>query len=273
VVQFLVFGAIVFAITKRSNDDRVIDLSRRDLDVALQAEAQKHPTASTTASDVDERAIEDELLYREGLRLGLDREDGIVRQRVIQKMLYYAEELDGATQPPTDAQLRAFYEANRSEWLRPATIAFDQIFAKDRASLDAMRAKIAAGADPKSVSEASPVAFEVRLSKDRIADALGPSFSDALPTAPTSTFGDPIASTYGWHSVRVLSIDAEAVAPFGDVKGRVIEEYVVARREDAIAKYLETVFGQYRVRIDGVRVDRITPSRRLALRTESSGED
>jgi hypothetical protein len=136
-----------------------------------------------------------------------------------------------------------------------------------------MRAKIAAGADPKSLGEPSPVSFEVRLSKDRIGEALGPSFASALPSTPMATFGDPIASIYGWHSVRVLAVDAEAIAPFEAVKGRVMEEYLVARRENAIASYLETLFGQYRVRIDGVAVEHIAPSRRLAVRTETSAED
>ena len=273
VVQFFAFGAIVFAVTKRARDDRAIDLSRSDLDVALRAEAQKHPTHETTANDVDERAIEDELLYREGLRLGFDREDGIVRQRVIQKTLYYAEELGGATQPPSDDALRRFYEQNPNEWMRSATFGFEQIFAKDRASLEAMLAKVRAGADPRSVGEASPLPFEVHGSRDRLAQDLGDSFAASLPTSPTSGFGDPIASTYGWHAVHVLSVQAQSIAPFEEVRTRVLEEYVVARREDAIASYLEKLFGQYRVRIDGVAVDRITPSRRLAVRTEMSAED
>jgi hypothetical protein len=50
-------------------------------------------------------------LYREALRLGLDVGDPIVRQRLIQKVLFVAEDLGGATRTPREAEPR--YE----EWL------------------------------------------------------------------------------------------------------------------------------------------------------------
>jgi len=272
-VQFFVFGLLIFTITRKNKDDRTIDVSAADLSVALRAESEKHPM--TQAHDVEERAVEDELLYREGLRLGFDREDGIVRQRVIQKTLYYAEELSGATQPPTDAELRAWYAAHGDHFLRPQTFTLQHVFAKDRGALEAILAQLHAdpSLDPRALGEPSPLPFESKLARDRLAQMLGPSFVAALPAAPSSDFGAPIASTYGWHAVRVIAIEPEIRAPFESVRRRVEEEYVVARREEAIAKYLEKVFGEYVVRVDGVALTHLEPSRRLAVRTEASPED
>lgn len=271
--QFLVFGAVIFAITRQNKGDRTIDLSRADLDVALRAEEAKHPMVQPR--EVDERAVEDELLYREGLRLGFDKQDGIVRQRVIQKTLYYAEELSGATQPPTDAQLRAWYDAHPDHFRTPQTFTLQHVFAHDRDELEAIVARLHEDPtlDPRTVGEPSPLPFESKLARDRLAQTLGPSFVDALPSTPTADFGAPIASTFGWHAVRVIAIDPEKQAPFESVRRRVEEEYVVARREDAIAAYLQKVFGDYVVRVDGVAITHLEPSRRLALRTEGSQED
>jgi peptidyl-prolyl cis-trans isomerase C len=50
------------------------------------------------------------VLYREAMRLGLDRDDGLVREHLIQKMLLLAEDLGGASREPTRDEVRAYFD-------------------------------------------------------------------------------------------------------------------------------------------------------------------
>src|SRR5262249_52784083 len=130
-VQFALLGGAIFLLSgsARPADERIVFTREQLSSMAdLEAGRQGRPSA-TVAADVDERALEDEILYREGLKLGFERNDPIVRQRVVQKTLFLAEELAGASEPPTDAELRRFYDETRARWKRPPRVHFVHVLA------------------------------------------------------------------------------------------------------------------------------------------------
>src|SRR4051794_33212311 len=93
-LQFLVLGAIIFAVAPRGAAPGRISLKGDYLRALEVAEASRR--ASAAGAEVERRAIEDEVLYREALRLGLDQGDPLVRGHLIQKVLLLAEDLGGA---------------------------------------------------------------------------------------------------------------------------------------------------------------------------------
>ena len=52
-----------------------------------------------------ENKVQQEVLYREALAMGLDKDDEIVKRRMAQKMQFLAEDL-AAAHEPTTAELR-----------------------------------------------------------------------------------------------------------------------------------------------------------------------
>src|SRR6187551_3596184 len=74
-----------------------------------------------------ESHVRDEILYREGVRLGLERDDIVVKRRVRQKIEMIAEE-DVSTGTPTDADLSAYLTANQARFVQPAILSFEQVF-------------------------------------------------------------------------------------------------------------------------------------------------
>src|SRR5262245_41332924 len=107
-LQFLVIGGLIFVLAPRPPSRRDIVLDGSALAVLEQAQAQRLGKPVLDADEVREvrtRAVEDEIVYREALRLGLDRDDNVVRQRLIQKVLFLAEDLAGASRAPTDDEL------------------------------------------------------------------------------------------------------------------------------------------------------------------------
>src|SRR5689334_1200661 len=89
-VQFLAIGGAIFALAPRPRDPRRIEISRAELAIVQAAEASRHGARTLDAAktaEVTARLIEDRMLFDEGVRLGLDRDDPIIRQRVVQKVL------------------------------------------------------------------------------------------------------------------------------------------------------------------------------------------
>ena len=271
--QFAVLGGLLFAVAPAATSPERIEVASARLAALRAAEAARTGGAlpEAKAEEVDQRAIEDEILYREGVRLGLDRNDGIVRQRVVQKVLFLAEEIGGASRPADEAALRAFFEANRDRWAKPEQTRFAQVYQHRREALAAWASGGQVGEPP--VGEASPVPAEMDAGRDRIASTLGTGFAEALASAPVGRWSGPIASAFGWHLVRVLERRAARPARLEEVRPAVVEAYGVFRRQEAVATFLKGAFSRYDVEIDGKRLDRFTPSQRVAFRPVASGED
>jgi len=73
--------------------------------------------------------------------------------------------------------------------------------------------------------------------------------------------------------VRVVSRSAARPALFEEARAAVLEQYLIHRSQESIARYLARAFARYRVDIDGEAVTSFAPGRRLAFRGVLSGED
>jgi hypothetical protein len=71
--------------------------------------------------------IHQEILYREGKRLGLDRDDEIVRRRIVQKAQFLLQDT-AAPAEPSVTELAAFYDANRRRYVAPARTSFGHVY-------------------------------------------------------------------------------------------------------------------------------------------------
>jgi peptidyl-prolyl cis-trans isomerase C len=77
-----------------------------------------------------EDRVREEVLYREALALGLDKDDTIVRRRMAQKIQFLAED---AAHEPTREELATWYQANRGQFALSSRVSFRHLyFSPDR---------------------------------------------------------------------------------------------------------------------------------------------
>ena len=152
--------------------------------------------------------VREEVLYREALRLGLDESDAIVRRRLVSKMDLSAS-LAAETAEPTDAALRAFLDANADRYTDReainAKVSFEQAFFASEAQA---RAALAAGGGtgqptslPPSLSDTAMRDVEARFGKQFA--------SELSALEPGENWQGPLASGFGWHTVRLTARDAQ----------------------------------------------------------------
>ena len=87
---------------------------------------QRPPTPEELRGLVD-AYIKEEVYYREALKLGLDRDDTLIRRRMQQKMEFVTEP-SGELLVADDAKLQTFLDAHKSEFRVEPRIAFQQVF-------------------------------------------------------------------------------------------------------------------------------------------------
>jgi hypothetical protein len=166
--------------------------------------------------------VRDEILYREGMALGLDRDDELIRRRVRQKFEVIAEE-ESARSMPSDADLEAYLTANAGRFTAPAKVSFEQIFfdrhgtsADLERAIDEARRALARGADPARLGQASMLPGRVEATaQPLVARDFGAEFARQLEAAPLGQWSGPIRSGFGAHLVRVTAREPAARPELG----------------------------------------------------------
>jgi peptidyl-prolyl cis-trans isomerase C len=201
--------------------------------------------------------IREEVLYREALALGLDRDDTIVRRRMAQKMEFLTGDLADLAEP-TEASVRAFFERNAARYARPAQVSFRHVyFSKERrgskceAEAREALAALAKGVSDEAMGDAFLHGFEfaARDAQEIIA-LFGEEFAAQAATLREGEWSGPIASSYGLHLVRVDARGPVQPAHFEAVRATVVRDFNEERRNTANRETFEKLRERYQVAVD-----------------------
>jgi hypothetical protein len=214
------------------------------------------PTAEQLAGLVD-AWVKEEILYREGVKLGLDRDDAVIKRRVRQKLEVLSEE-ERATAAPSDADLSAYLARHAARFARQPVVTFEQILVVtatgDADAADAVaaaRSALARGVDPTRVGRATLLPRRVSDEPlDLVKRDFGAAFTGELSALPVGTWAGPVASGLGLHLVRVVARTPASAPALDVVRAEVTREWENARREQALAESYRRLRAQYDVRVD-----------------------
>lgn len=259
-LHFLLLGAGLFVLFSVVNGpagpaaDEVVVSEARVADLAGQFQRvwQRPPTPSELSGLVD-AWVREEILYREGVALGLDRDDPVLRRRIAQKMTFISE---GLTEEPTEADLRAWLEEHPDEYRIDPVYTFRQVYvAEDGAQRDpAARAAdileaLAAGADPEALGDGTLLPAGLKQSTQReVARSFGSDFAEALAAAPLGAWFGPIRSGYGLHLVRVDEARPARMPTLDEARGALLRDLRHARAQQANDAFYQRLLERYDVR-------------------------
>lgn len=260
-LHFLAIGAVLFAgiafVRGLQKPHVRIDAAELEqLATYWEMQMQRPPTRQELASIIHER-VDEELLAREALRLGLDKDDMIIRRRLAQKMAFASE--DTATIPePSDATLEAFYKKTAEQYATPERVALRHIyFSRDRGGMPPESAAeealktIRGGGVPAGDPFLLPLTYADITVAD-ISRDYGPKFLQAALKAPIGVWVGPVESPYGMHLVRVERRLATQTPPLDQVKDEVKAAWLADQRERNRRAYLASLRKRYQVEVEGL---------------------
>jgi hypothetical protein len=210
-----------------------------DADARTQIAAQAERRLGRAASDAElanetDSWIDQEILYREALARGLEKNDPVIHQRVAQQMSYVLAQAIVIPEP-TDAELRAWFDQHRDTWAVAEHVDFTHVFftgidAAATARATDAEAELARGTPPERLGDRFTGGHRYR--GRRIADlalAFGDAFVTGLATQPVGTWVRR-TSKHGVHLVRVDRVDAARGPEFTAARLDVRKEWMEARR-------------------------------------------
>lgn len=210
-VHFLVLGGLVFAFVPRERDGRVVRIDAARVERALRDEQSRlgRPLSTAEKQSLMQSLVDDELLYREGRRLGLDENDPVVRGRVAESMRRsLAEAVPASAIDETELRREAEAIAARSPLRVRLALWFvssDRPDAARVAERVAHDVKDAGGERPEPKSpDRPPIPEDATYTEEALARAAGAGVARAAFASPLGTVSDPVASAWGFYVIRPI---------------------------------------------------------------------
>jgi len=260
-LHFFVLGAALFALYSWLHRGALdapneIFVSRNQVS-SLEAQFERVWQRPATAAELQhlvDNWVREEIFYREGLAMGLDRDDPVVRRRVGQKIQFIIESV--APAPPSTAELQAWLDAHPARYAIEPVYSLRQVYfdpQRHGASLErdiaGARRVLASGADHAGDTTLLP--FEVRdSSQSEVARTFGTEFAASLEELPLGSWQGPVRSSFGFHLVQLGKRSGGHAPPLEQVRAEVERDLLQAQTAQANDAMYDRLRANYKVRVE-----------------------
>jgi hypothetical protein len=219
------------------------------------------PTPEQIQGLID-RYIREEIFLREGLALHLEKDDEIVRRRIVQKYEFLQTDLT-VLDSPRPGVLDRWFDQNKLRYLTPDRIAFAHVYfspdkggeaaAKSRAGNALKTLRRNHTSSTPDLGDAFPGPSDVSaLAPDEAMRLFGQSeLSADLFKAPVGQWTGPYRSGYGWHLIYVTGHFPSVLPSLSEIRDRVLADYMDEERRALNEQAYEKLRARYAVRDDG----------------------
>lgn len=257
-LHFVLVGAALFALHATVAGDLEEEPARIVVDRAVRAEladAIAHRRARPATEAEIEAAvdgwIDEEVLYREALARGLDRGDPRVRALVAYTMRSVLEAQTRVPEP-SEAELRAYFEADAGRWARKPRIDLTHVFVEGddddaRARAGELAEQLRRGASPAGLGDTFSGGRRYRGRRpEDLAEQFGADFVAGVQEQPIGAWAVH-RSRFGMHVVRVDARRAGSTADLASVRAAVRDAWMEERERAAVEAAIEELRARWEI--------------------------
>ena len=268
-VHIVILGLIVAAAILIAKGPPTADASRRVVvtgaDLLQQRAAfmrtwQREPTAGELRGALEQH-IRQEVLYREALARGYDRDDLVVRRAMQQKMEFLAAS-QALQEPPTEEEIEAFFALRRERYRLSAVLSFAQVYISpdkrgagaEQHAIDLLMRLRSEEPEPEDLpSWGDAIMLETSYagrSEQDVSAAFGGVFAEAVVRLPVGSWEGPVSSGYGLHLVKVVRREDSRIPDWREVGGRVVSDMEFEAKASARDQLYQEIAQTYEVVLD-----------------------
>ena len=206
--------------------------------------------------------VQEEALYREAVKLGLDQNDFVIKRRIVQKMEFILDDFDETTIVIEKDSLEAYFQQHQQRYFQPEQYTFTHIFFKKgenenglTQATDFMKTK---AHQALSATESLPYGDRFlyhRNYAEKDANFLKSQFGNVFVEAITKfdksdEWQGPIPSDYGWHWVKIINKSKENYSKLADIQSVVKADYLGYLKKQHKQQQIQKVVEEYDVLLD-----------------------
>jgi peptidyl-prolyl cis-trans isomerase C len=212
----------------------------------------QRPASEQQLQGLIDEYVKEEILYREALKLGLDKDDTIIRRRLAQKMDFLAEDV-ASLREPAPGVLEDWYNQHQDQYAPPPLATFHHVFfAFDKRGSHAQAQAQAALSEltGKNDGEGDAFMFEkayTEQSRDQVARVFGSQFAISLLKQTPGRWVGPVESGFGWHLVWIDALATPPAPPFETVAQQVRSDWLSEQRSESKRTSFDALKARYEV--------------------------
>lgn len=269
-LHFLLAGALLFAVygslnREEINNPETIRITAAEISWLKETWARQwqRPPAEDEMRGLVTGYLKEVLLAREAKEMGLAENDTVIRRRLAQKMEFLIQDTARIAEPKDD-ELRKFHVANADRYLSPARASFQQIYFKTEAAAKKGLTQVAIR-HPDEIGDSSMLErTHVDVEMQAITSQFGEQFGRSIFSLEAGKWSGPVASSYGYHLVRIDAFQQGGPQPFETARPQVLYDWQRDQQGKAEARLLSDLQKKYKVVIDGAIGSLVGPLAELA---------
>lgn len=235
--HFVLLGVAIFAWFALANpgamsgpdsDELIVDQQFVEvLSAQFKSKMNRQPTLGELDALVDQH-IRHEVMEREARALGLDQGDGIVRNRLVQKMTFLSTSV-AQSAVPDDETLEEYMQENAVQYASSARMSFVQFGLEegiDGAAIVEILVQLRNGETP--TEGGGPVLLPGAFNDanvQQVDGTFGRGFFGRVAELPVGTWSGPVQSGYGLHLVRLDQFQASEPPQLDAVRDDVLFDW------------------------------------------------
>ncbi len=291
-VQFLLIGACiygayaVFGTPDEDFRDTTIHVDGNRIDAFI-SQWERRWNRPPTRQEIDgliQTYVREDILYRQAVAMGLNKDDPITRRRMAQKLEFLTRDIAGL-QEPEEGELEQYFEENRDQYKAPDLLTFSHVFldpdVRGDATLDdaaLLLAELQAAGPPDSTAPDLGDRFMLQnyypqKSELNIRKLFGTGFSEAIMPLEAGQWHGPVLSGYGTHLVYVYALKKAPLPLLKDVRDMVLQNWQVDQQDTFNEQFFESLKSRYDIVIDELPADRLIDGRIDTTAKDKSGAE
>lgn len=273
-LHFLLIGVVLFLVYTLLNDNRIDDgrvvISEAKINhlISLWKKKRLRPPTQAELDSMIQQQVREEIMVREALAMGLDKDDSVIRRRLAQKVEFISSDLATAIEP-TETDLADYLRDNREQFEQPAQIDFIQVFVDPAKhgmnteiyikNLQDKLTQTDPGTDVSTIGD--PIMLDqgyAQITEHGLSRLFGDAFAKAVFELPVGSWQGPVTSGYGYHLVHISERSEARLPELDAVREKVRSEWFTAQRDSFDEAFYEGLRQRYEVIIEKIPADVIT---------------
>jgi len=253
---FLVLGIFILIADLTFNDesDNKITIFESEINSLIGTwvtQVGREPTLQEI-DGIIRQLLDEEILYREAVKLGLDKNDIIIKRRLAQKIGFLRQEADSSL--PSEEQVSDFYSKNIDKYFVAKRLTFSHIYfsANDSGKTLAEEALILIKSGASESDFGEPFLLGKNFSSKSISEierSFGKQFSENIQNTIPKEWSGPLDSEYGSHLIFVNSISDSYTPSLEEIKNIVINDVILEKQNNSVTEYLKELRNKYQIEI------------------------
>src|SRR6185312_7961515 len=153
----------------------------------------------------------------------------------------------------TDADVKSFYEKNRSDYTVPESRSVRHILVKTKADADRIRTELVNGGDFAALAKANSIDPGSKDQGGKLTVSKGQTvapFDKAAFSLDTNQLSGPVKTQYGYHLIQPLTdVKQGRVTPFTEVRAQIKSQLLQQKKGDAVSQWVAKVEKEYKGKV------------------------